>query len=397
MDSINSLTNRIKQLKSGILKKGKQAFKMLSQHVIFPFFYSLNSRKPLKKNQVIFADAHKTECPIQMQQLKMALEKQNFEIVEFYFDLARLGTLAGMKKMITFMKLYAQAGFVVLQDNFLPVASCKKRKDTKVIQLWHGCGAFKKFGYDTEDDIPKGYKGNVYRNYNLVPVSSEACIEHFRSAMNIQKKNIVRALGVCDTDRYYDQRYIEEIKEKFHTLYPEAEGKMVLLWAPTFRGMASEAGAGILPGEAEIDNLTKDTRYFVIKSLHPHMLHNRGLKQPAMTTSELMLCADVMITDYSSIFFEFLLIDKPLIFFAPDQEKYEEKRGYYLDYKKLPGHMVLRENWLETVVAHVYKELQENEDSYRTERHKFRQCYMERCDGKATERIVKYLNRYREI
>ena len=45
--------------------------------------------------------------------------------------------------------------------------SCHKRKGTTVIQLWHGCGAFKRFGYDAKDDIPQFYKGNVYRNAPL--------------------------------------------------------------------------------------------------------------------------------------------------------------------------------------------------------------------------------------
>ena len=70
--------------------------------------------------------------------------------------------------MFEFMKLYAVSQTVVICDNFLPVASCRKRKGTKVIQLWHAGGALKKFGYDTADDIPAYYKGNVMANLPLV-------------------------------------------------------------------------------------------------------------------------------------------------------------------------------------------------------------------------------------
>ena len=78
--------------------------------------------------------------------------------------------------MKSFMKGYAAAGYVYICSYFLPVSSCKKREETKVIQLWHSGGLLKKMGYDTGDDIPKYYKGNVTRNYDLVTVSSEVCI-----------------------------------------------------------------------------------------------------------------------------------------------------------------------------------------------------------------------------
>ena len=65
------------------------------------------------------------------------------------------------------MKEYAAAGYVYICSYFLPVSSCKKRKETKVIQLWHSGGLLKKMGYDTKDDIPRDYKGDVTANYDL--------------------------------------------------------------------------------------------------------------------------------------------------------------------------------------------------------------------------------------
>ena len=98
---------------------------------------------------------------------------------------------------------------------------------------------------------------------------------------------------------------------------------------PTFRGNAGKKKGSVeaAPGEAYINLLMNDDRYYVIKSLHPHM-H----RQNAMSTNELLCCADVLITDYSSVFFEFLLMDKPIIFFAPDYDIYSQSRGFYLDY-----------------------------------------------------------------
>lgn len=382
---------KVKSTITSIKGSVKMLLKMLSQHIIFPFCYNLYRRRPVNRNRVILTDAHKSVCPVQMQQLKKALLKQNFEVVECYFDLARLGTLAGMRRMMGFMKLYAQAGFVILQDNFLPVASCRKRRETKVIQLWHGCGAFKKFGYDAADDIPAGYKGNVYRNYDLVPVSSENCVPFFESAMGITRPKVVFPIGVSYTDVYFDEAYKAEMKKRFYALHPEATGKTVVLWAPSFRGNAADAGIGDIPGEHAVDSLAQNEKLYVIKSLHPHMLHHRGMEQPAMSTGELMFGADILVTDYSSIFFEYLLLDRPIIFFATDQREYESTRGYYLSYSTLPGHIVRDEAWLQQAVQHIQNEMADGNDTYAKARAVFREKYMRACDGNATERVMRYI------
>jgi CDP-ribitol ribitolphosphotransferase len=54
--------------------------------------------------------------------------------------------------------------------------------------------------------------------------------------------------------------------------------------------------------------------------------------------NELMLVSDVLVTDYSSAIYEFALLDRPMVFFAPDYEAYEAERGFYFDYRTgVPG------------------------------------------------------------
>ena len=293
------------------------------------------------------------------------------------------------------MKLYAVSGCVIICNNFLPVAACKKRKETRVIQLWHGCGAFKKFGYDAFDDIPKGYRGNVYKNYDLVTVSGEYCVSFFQSAMRLGKE-IVKPLGCCMTDRLFDREYLNLCRTKFKHIHPDAEGKRIVLWAPTFRGNAGDA---YVVGEQYIDRLADlyKNELYIIKSLHPM---SEGCLASFMSSSELLVCADVLITDYSSIFFEYLLLDRPIVFFVPDYEDYARDRGFYLDFDSLPGHIVKNNN-IDEAVRILYNAIggdkQEkdaaNESQMRVLRQKFREQYMSACDGHATERIVKEISR----
>ncbi len=396
----------------------KQIFKMLCQHIIFPFCYTINRWRKPEDELVVLADAHHDACPPHMEQLREKLAQEHYHVEEYFCDISKCGTWEGFRFMTRFMKLYSQASYVFICDNFLPVASCRKKKETKVVQLWHGCGAFKKFGYDAKDDIPAGYHGDVYRNYDLVTVSGDGCVEHFISAMGINRKNgkkdknpkqlsIVRPLGVSHTDRLFDEDYLEACRDKFRYAYPDAAGKTVLLWAPTFRGNAAQAE---LVGQDYIDALQESPeladRIYVIKSLHPH-LHDglpedSGEKQDAacMTTDELMVCADILITDYSSVFFEYLLFDRPIIFFAPDYRAYGKSRGFYQEYDSLPGYVVKGSGhdvkrkemnifMQEELRSAVKMALQGDTEDMRHMRGRYKSLYMNACDGTATERLIR--------
>lgn len=387
----------------------KQWLKMLSQHLLFPLVYNLNRFKPVQKNKIILADAHHENCPPHMKQVRDALLHLGFDVQECFFDLGKISAFAGMKQMLGFMRLYAVSGCVIICNNFLPVAACKKRRETKVIQLWHGCGAFKKFGYDAFDDIPKGYRGNVYKNYDLVTVSGKYCVPFFQSAMRLGK-GIVKPLGCCITDRLFDREYLSLCREKFKRTHPDAEGKRVVLWAPTFRG---NAGTAAVVGGEYIDRLAElyQNELYVIKALHP--MSEGGTREAGRmpydqkeeggtreASAELLVCADVLITDYSSIFFEYLLLDRPIVFFAPDYEAYARDRGFYLDFDSLPGHIVKNNN-IDEAVRILYNVIcgDEKEESVTNEakmhalRQKFKERYLSACDGHVTERIVKEISR----
>lgn len=374
----------------------KQLFKMLSQHIIFPFIYFINRWRKTDERLVVFADAHHDFCPPHMEQLHKLINQEQYRGVDYFFDVRTLSAMQGFKKMVSFMKLYSQAAYVVICDNFLPVASCRKKKSTKVIQLWHGCGAFKKFGFDAPDDIPSFYHGNVYKNYDMVTVSGLECVKHFTSAMHTEV-GVVCDIGVSHTDRLFDADYIEACKSKFRYAYLDAVGKKVVLWAPTFRGNAGEAK---VCGEDYIDSLQADKELgdniYIVKSVHPHLQHDNKTDDVNMTTDELMLCADVLITDYSSVFFEFLLIDKPIIFFAPDYRGYIQGRGFYLDYDELPGYVIKgnrRDKKRKQMDVFMLEELKStlngvlDTDKMAHLRKTYRDKYMNMCDGQATVRI----------
>jgi CDP-glycerol glycerophosphotransferase (TagB/SpsB family) len=197
---------------------------MFSQNVYLPAVYDLHRCCRVERNLIVFADAHHDGRPEAMEllyrRLKQSRVQPAYHIVEMYLDFGRASKAEVMEYSTRFMKLYARASVVVVCDNFLPAASCRKKRETMVVQLWHACGCYKKFGYDAKDDIPEGYHGDVYRNLSLVTVSAEAAVEPFSSAMH-RTHGEVQALGVSRTDLYFSRKWRYRCIETFRELYPD--------------------------------------------------------------------------------------------------------------------------------------------------------------------------------
>ena len=218
----------------------RQLAKMLLQNALLPFIYFIFSRGRIEKGLVLFADAHHGSCPFSMRVMrKKVAQLENVHIKEFYLDFGKCSKAEMLRFILDFMIAFGRAEHVFICDTFLPVSSCKKRKGTFVTQLWHSGGLLKKAGYDSEDCVPAFYRGEVFGGYDLWTVSAP-CVEPIMASSCHQKRENVRALGISRTDIYYSKKYNDLCREKFFKAHPEAEGRQIVLWAPTFRGNAAE-------------------------------------------------------------------------------------------------------------------------------------------------------------
>lgn len=379
----NKLNHKISNIKVII----RQYIKMAVQNILLPTVYCLLKPKQIEQGLIIFADAHNEQAPSSMAPLiKEVKRRNNKKVVEIYDDYQQISFHRLLMRMLYFMKYYARAEYVVICDNFLPVASCKKRKETTVIQLWHGCGAFKKFGYDTQGDIPAVYKGNVFRNYDIVTVSAPGCAPHFQSAMRLPKK-VFQPFGVCRTDKYFKQSYNRSCRELFEQTHEQARGKKIVLWAPTFRGYPSDPK---LEQYEDVVQMCKELPedIFVIIKVHPHLIKKYPYDNSSLTTDQLLPVTDLLITDYSSIIFEYSIYQKPMLFYAPDMKEYGVERGFYLDYQKLPGTVVTEQ---EQLAGEVIRAL-EGQQGQTSQVKAFYEQYMSACDGKVTKRLADRIN-----
>lgn len=363
--------------------KVKQFMKMVTQHIILPSVYNFYRRKTVSKKLVIFADAHHNTLPPSMRYMYEKIKADGYTVLEFFLDFGNSSVIQIIKHMISFMKAYAQAGCVFLCDYYLPASSCEKKAETVLVQLWHACGAYKKFGYDAKDDIPNMYKGKLFKNCDLVTVSASYCVPIYTNAMRVPE-GVVNATGISRTDIFYDVNYQKENKKQFYEEYPQAKGKKLLLWAPTFRGNAANPIVYGLDTILKVQEFYKNEWYIIIK-VHPHVEAKQKISNCTMDTENLLSFIDLLVTDYSSILFDYLLFEKPFLLFAEDFGKYESERGFYLDINSFPGKILTTEIELIQAINQNFSE------EYRKELKFCREYHMGSCDGMATERIIKWI------
>ncbi len=367
------------------MAKFREYMKTIMQRVLLPVVYRLSKRKDVDRTLVILADAHHDELPYSMWQLEKKLrEEPYFHVMELCKDYQKGSWREIFRHMLLFMRTYANAGFVVICDNHLPVASCKKRPETKVIQLWHSGGALKRFGYDAPGNIPKSYHGgNVFANYDLVTVSADYAVKPFVRAMKTDESR-VKALGISRTDWFYDEKAKADIRARFERECPAATGKKVVLWAPTFRG---SAGAPRLVGEDALEALRGllPNEYYVIIKLHPHA-KKADVRAPKMLTEELLVVTDILISDYSSVIYDFAFFNRPMVLFTPDFAEYERSCGFYESYNSIPAYRAADAQGLYRAVlaCDQWDESLTGDFWART---------MSACDGHATERVIRWMRK----
>ena len=366
----------------------KQWLKSLLQATLLPLCYDIGMFGRFDKRLVLFADSNTDTLPDSMQPLFDELTRRGYRCEVCCRDVSRAGIYGTLRFMCGFMIKYAGARGLVICNYFLPANACRKRRATRVIQLWHSCGALKKFGYSTPSDISKHFSGSVSRNIDLVTVSSPACIPAFEEAFGLGK-GVARATGVCRTDIFFDKGYEAACREKLYAAYPGLRGKKLLLYLPTFRGDASHA---VSVGHEEIIRLGSGLggEWETAVRLHPRVKNGR-IDFPELTTNELLVCADILVTDYSSAVFEYALLDRPMLLWCPDLESYLGERDFYLDFKRdMPCPIVTDSRELKAALLDEYEHFERGKYSAFTSK------YMSACDGKATSRAADFFARERK-
>jgi CDP-glycerol glycerophosphotransferase (TagB/SpsB family)/GT2 family glycosyltransferase len=218
-----------------------------------------------------------------------------------------------------------------------------KKSNQVYLQTWHGT-PLKKMGYDqkvlpNEKEFKKLSVQTKAWNYFISPnrYSTDIFKRSFRYSGKIVETGYPR------NDILVNQPV--EIINKVKSHYQISTNKRVVLFAPTFRDWDKNS---FQKTYNDIQLLSKQTDENTYVLLRLHYLLSDKLKQLPLPKNvidasdyqdiqELYLISDMLITDYSSVMFDYALLQRPIIFYCYDLEEYVTKRGLYLDYNKLPG------------------------------------------------------------
>ncbi|GBC74095.1 Teichoic acid glycerol-phosphate transferase [archaeon HR05] len=270
-----------------------------------------------------------------------------------------------------------------------------------MIQTWHGI-ALKDITPTAEQKAPLYMRIINYfsrltdRNYKLILATSEDTRRIFISAFNNEN---VKIIGYPRNDVFYNKELLyEDYREKLH-LYNFSK---VILYCPTFRENPtlqpfSNDFLNVLNEYLKFNNfimLIKRHPYdnFLLNSINESHLSNIiDISAIVIDVQDLLPHVDILITDYSSILFDFPLLDRPIIFYPYDINLYTEKcRSLNYDYfEELPGPFATNEKELLEVIKRI--DIIGMDDSYREKYKTFKRKFHYYDDGKACERLLDYL------
>lgn len=283
-----------------------------------------------------------------------------------------------------------------------------KRKETKYVQTWHGT-PLKKLALDMDTfGMPgsslENYKKNFLaetQKWDYLVAPNPYSKKIFKSCFAFEKTFIDS--GYPRNDVLYQKNNPEDIKAIKKRLGLPLD-KKVILYAPTWRDdyyIFQGKYKFYVPFDINqlIDVIGNDAvfifraHYLVAESLDEFSTHpNLFNFSTNVDISDLCLVSDLLVTDYSSVFFDYANLKRPMLFYAYDYEHYRDNlRGFYFDLEKdAPGPFVREESMFFEEIKTFIKDA----ESYKSNR-KLEKFYNEFClweDGKAAESIIAYIN-----
>lgn len=390
------------------VKKAFEKFKKNLRHnlweitrwISFEVFAHYKKHAKYRGNQILFASGSRAQIGgneqfVYERMVERGLDKD----FKFYFDFKpSIDAKRSFAKKFRFTKLLATSDIILIDDYYPDIYKFDYDPRVKVIQLWHACGAFKSLGFERvgKPGAPP-LNTRVHKCYTHMPVSSYHSALHHAEGFCIDESKFY-PIGIPRTDIFFDEEYKKNITARMYEEFPRAKtAKKVYLYAPTFRG--DNALNAYFPFD-KIDfkkwgKFLKERDEYLIIKMHPFVREQIEIPEQYKDymcdaasyreVNDILFIVDALITDYSSIIYEFsLLSGRPMYFFAFDQRMYEETRDFYEPYEDtVPGKIVKHFDELLDALA--------KEEYSKEKLEAFVKKNFTYQDGKSTDRVIDQL------
>lgn len=247
-----------------------------------------------------------------------------------------------------YLKYLCSAKYLINNSTFLSYFT--KKEDQVYLNTWHGI-PLKAMGYD----LPNGRteSANVVRNFlqtDYLLSANESMTDMYTKAYklnNLYEGTIIEeGYPRLDILFRFDRNTLLSKFNMNNVLV--AENKKVILYAPTWRGESFQNVDTDVECyynfKKELEKYIDISKYQILVKVHQRVFElakdklQGGFFVPStVDANEALALADILISDFSSIFFDFLATGRPVLFYLPDLNDYRENRGMYFDVDKLPG------------------------------------------------------------
>ncbi len=296
----------------------------------------------------------------------------------------RLSQLYRLLHPLRFYTKLAKAR-VLLIDGSSPAAHVKLHPDTCLISCWHACGAYKKMGFDAKR---KGYSdkseerrlSRVHRDISYFVCTSEEVADIYAGAFHLQRNKML-VFGSPRLDKILSSPL------------PPQPASYTVLYAPTYRtGSRNQRSLLPLPDgkrlRGKLEHILGEAVTLAFRG-HPTSPKPASLAGwedwTDLPQQEALNGASVLVTDYSSIFFDYLPLARPVVFYVPDLEAYQrdEKELYFSPYELAPKTTCANEEELLEALVRCRHAKADHSQVWRK--------FMSACDGHSAERLCDFM------
>ena len=396
---------KIVKKQNGLLAKRKVARMVTDKKQLYKTItLYIFQKMPLKENWIVFESFMGRNCSGQPKYIYEYMQKEFGDKYTYIWLKDRKGIKIKGKhkhcKRWSLKYFYYMNRSKYWVTNMRQPLSVPRRDETICLSTWHGT-PLKKLVFDMEDihsANPK-YKEVVYkqtRGWDYLISDNPFSTEVFQSCFQFEKEKILES-GYPANDPLY-AKDIDERAAKIKEKLGIPKDKKLILYAPTWRDDEMyEAGEYKFSLALDIDRLKKEfgDEYVLLLRLHYLVVDRLDMSSFGDFTkdvcnyddiTELYMISDMLITDYSSVFFDYANLKRPILFYMYDLEKYRDVlRGFYLDIEKdLPGPIFRTNDELVDAIKNIDSIVADNKDKYEQFYNRF--CCVD--DGNAAKRVV---------
>src|SRR5699024_3465584 len=262
------------------------------------------------------------------------------------------------------------------------------------VNTWHGT-PLKHLGLDLENGV-LGIQ-NLTRNFlhsRYILTQNKHTTDIFKKSFQLENLfdgNFIED-GYPRTDLILNDNNANLINSIKKTQVRFNEDKKTILYAPTYRGDYLNPSDDIEKLYSDLVQLKNQLNYNILLKAHPFVYDviqkderfKEFLILDYYDINELLSLVDILITDYSSVFFDYLVTNNPIIFYTEDYEKYKNERGLYIDIDQLLGPTINNIDDLISTIQNEYFSQPEYKNNYK----RFKEIYTPFDNGKVSERLV---------